>query len=120
GDRPDATLVVKLAVPARRGPLAVRALGDFLAATGLPHSCKVVLVSDYLADDLLVDLVRATTFYVTATRAEGACPPLQDALAAGRPAVAPCHTGLRECFDGALGWVVRSSPEPAPFPADPA
>jgi glycosyltransferase involved in cell wall biosynthesis len=97
----------------------VRDLGDFLRHTGLRHSCRVVLVAEHLTDPEMVDLLRATTFYVTATRAAGAGLVLRDALAAGRPAVAPRHTGLADCFDDGLGWVVASSPEPAPFPGDP-
>jgi glycosyltransferase involved in cell wall biosynthesis len=78
-----------------------------------------VLLYDYLTDAQMVELMRGTTYYVTATHAEGACLPLQEALAAGRPAIAPRHTSLVDYFDEGLGWVVRSSPEPTWFTPDP-
>ena len=63
-------------------------------------------------------LCRATTFYVTTTKAEGNCLPVMDYLAAGRPAVSPCHTALGDYFGPDVGFVVESHPEPAASPQD--
>jgi hypothetical protein len=65
------------------------------------------------------ELAQATTFYLNASRAEGSCLPLQNLLAAGRPAVAPVHSGMADYFDEHIGFTVESHPEPAPFPHDP-
>jgi hypothetical protein len=36
-----------------------------------------------------------------------------DALAAGRPAISPCHTSMLDYFTAEVGWVVPSEEEPA-------
>ena len=40
-------------------------------------------------------------------------------LAAGRPAVSPCHSAIEDYFDEEVGFVVDSHAEPAAFPHDP-
>src|SRR5262249_41541279 len=67
----------------------------------------------------MVELARGSTYYVNATRAEGACLPLQDFLAAGRPGISPLHTAMTDYFHDELGFVVDSRPEPARWPHDP-
>jgi glycosyltransferase involved in cell wall biosynthesis len=119
GDRADATLVIKVVVCPE---LATRGLGGMIGhykALGLRHRCKLAFVADYLEEPQLVELTRAATYYVNAARAEGANLPLRDALAAGRPGIAPAHTSMADYFSDYLGWVVRSSPEPTCFPHDP-
>src|ERR1051326_1628564 len=86
---------------------------------GITHRCKVVFVTSYLTDAQMVDLARASTYYVNTARAEGACLPLQDFLAAGRPGMAPGHTALADYFRDDLGFVVASDLEPACWPHDP-
>jgi len=78
------------------------------------------LRADYLSDDQMVELARASTYYVTATRAEGACLPLRDFLAAGRPGVAPMHTALGDYFGPDMGFTIDSHPEPTCWPTDPS
>jgi hypothetical protein len=39
-------------------------------------------------------------------------------LAAGRPAICPCHTAIGDYFSRDLGFVVESHAEPAAFPQD--
>ncbi|HUY33507.1 MAG TPA: glycosyltransferase [Pirellulales bacterium] len=114
-DRDDATLVVKL-VTSHAPP--VRDVLAYYHQLGLSHRCRVVFVNDYLSDQAMRDLARASAFYLNASRAEGACLPLQDFLAAGRPAIAPSHTAMADYFDDRLGFVVDSHPEPCPWPAD--
>ena len=86
---------------------------------GIEHRCRVVVIADYLSDDELLGLFRATTFYVNTSRAEGACLPLQQALACGRPAIAPAHTAMADYMDDRVGFVVASQPEPTHWPHDP-
>jgi hypothetical protein len=67
----------------------------------------------------MLDLARATTYYVNATRAEGACLPLQEMLAAGRPALSPIHSAMQDYFGEDVGFVIASHPEPTHWPGDP-
>lgn len=91
----------------------------FYRQVKIRHACRFVVVSDYLSDQQMVDVVRGSTFYLNASRAEGACLPLQDFLASGRPAVAPGHTAMQDYFDSDVGFVVQSSQEPTSWPRDP-
>ncbi len=118
-DRPDATLVIKLATNPSREHHEVGLLQGYLAALGIRHRCRVVIIAEYLDDDRMRELLRATTFYVNASHAEGACLPLQQALAAGRPAIAPDHTAMADYMDDSVGFVIRSHPEPTHWPHDP-
>ncbi len=94
------TLVLKLATtPERRGPAMSNIFVILYLAYGIEHKCRVVVIVDYLSDDELLGLFRATTFYVNTSRAEGACLPLQQALACGRPAIAPAHTAMADYMD---------------------
>jgi glycosyltransferase involved in cell wall biosynthesis len=115
GDRDDATLVLKLIVSY---PAPVREVLAFYNQLGLAHRAKIVLITDYLSDAQMRELVRASTYYVNTSRAEGTCLPLQDHLAAGRPGIAPAHTALADYFDAWVGFVVQSHPEPCPWPDD--
>jgi glycosyltransferase involved in cell wall biosynthesis len=118
GDRPDAQLVVKLVVSPRR---EAEALADMFACyrrAGGKHRCRVAFVTAYLSDEQLVRLAQASTYYLNASRAEGSCLPLQNFMAAGRPAVAPDHTGMADSIDAGCGFVVASHPEPTCWPFD--
>ena len=118
-DRDDAMLVVKLAVPPDRAASGVNKLLALHRRLGIAHRCKLVLVSAYLSDAQMLELARGTTYYVNTSHCEGACLPLQDFLAAGRPAIAPRHSAIADFFDDSCGFVVESHPEPAPWPQDP-
>ena len=118
-DCDDATLVMKLALPPDRGASGVNTILGFYRRLALTHRCRLVLVSDYLSDAQMLELTRGSTYYLNASRAEGACLPLQDFLAAARPAIAPRHTAIADYFDGRSGFVADSHPEPASWPQDP-
>lgn len=118
-DRADATLVVKLVVPPQRAAFGVNRIVRFWRTLGIGHQCRVVLVSAYLDDAQMIELTAASTYYLNASRAEGACLPMQDFLAAGRPAVAPRHSAIADYFDSGSGLVVESHPEPTSWPQDP-
>jgi glycosyltransferase involved in cell wall biosynthesis len=118
-DRPEATLVLKLATSASREFFDLREFLLMYEGLGIEHRCRLVLLTDFLTDAQMDELYRATTFYVNASRAEGACLPLQQALAAGRPAIAPAHTAMADYIDDAVALVVRSHDEPTYWPHDP-
>jgi len=118
-DHSDATLVVKLVVPPQRAAFGVNRIVRFWRTLGIGHRCRVVLISAYLDDAQMLELTGASTYYLNASRAEGACLPLQDFLAAGRPAVAPRHSAIADYFDSGSGLVVESHPEPTSWPQDP-
>jgi glycosyltransferase involved in cell wall biosynthesis len=118
-DRPDVTLVIKLVVNPLREFYEVRLLRDYYESLGLTHACRVVLITDYLSDEQMAELMRTTTYYVNTSHAEGACLPLQQALAGGRPGLAPEHTAMADYLDEGVGFVLRSHPEPTYWPHDP-
>jgi glycosyltransferase involved in cell wall biosynthesis len=119
GDCENATLVIKLVVCPKLAPAALNGVVGHYHEMGLPHRCKLAFVIDYLTDGQMLDLMRASTFYVNTARAEGACLPLQASLAAGRPGIAPCHTAMADYFSDDLGFPIASHPEPACWPHDP-
>jgi glycosyltransferase involved in cell wall biosynthesis len=114
-DRDDATLLVKLITKER---LMVEQVLEFYRAVGLAHRCKVIFITDYLSDEQMLGLVRASTYYLTTTRAEGNCLPLMNYLAAGRPGIAPCHTAISDYFSDDIGLTLPWHPEPAIWPQD--
>jgi glycosyltransferase involved in cell wall biosynthesis len=117
-DIEDATLVVKLVVSADWEAAALAEMFAFYRSTGLSHRCKLVFVTEYLSDEQLVALTKASTYYANTSRAEGSCLPLQNFMAAGRPALAPPHTGMADSIDPDCGFTLQSHPEPAPWPQE--
>src|SRR5262249_50977074 len=118
-DCDDATLVVKLATNDNLAGRAFLRFFEWYRKLPQPHRCKLAVVAALLSDQQMTELARASTYYVNSAHAEGACLPLQDFLAAGRPGIAPVHTALAEYFQEDVGLVVRSSPEPAAIPHEP-
>ena len=116
GDKEDATLVVKLVT---RDRVAVANFLRFYRRRAIDHRCRVVVTSQYLTDEQLVELTEASTYYIQTTKAEGNCLPLMNFLAAGRPGISPCHSAISDYFDGDIGFVAESHPEPAAWPHDP-
>ncbi len=114
-DRPDATLVVKLIVKRDK---SVRKVIEHYRNRGIRHRCRLVFICEFLAEEQMLALCRATTFYAQATRAEGNCLPLMNYLAAGRPGVSPDHSSMSDYFGPESGFVVESHPEPSAWPHD--
>jgi len=114
-ERADATLVVKLITKERR---TVDRVLHYYRSLGLAHRCKVVFITDYLSDEQMLELARASAYYLTTTRAEGCCLPLANHLAAGRPGVAPCHTAIGDYFGPEMGFIIQSSRERIGWPQD--
>lgn len=84
----------------------------------MPFACRVVLIHGYLPDADYARLVAVTTFAVNTSHGEGQCLPLMEAMSAGKPAVAPPHTGMADYLDEDCAFLVRSSAEPCAWPQD--
>jgi glycosyltransferase involved in cell wall biosynthesis len=119
GDCDDATLVLKLAVSRSMAREGLHNVLSFYRRLRFRHCAKLAVIAAYLTDEQMVEMSRASTFYLNASRAEGACLPLQDFLAAGRPAVAPAHTAMAEYIDDTLAFVVPAHGERTHWPCDP-
>lgn len=115
-DADDAVLVLKLITSS---PGAVQDVLRHYATLGIRHRCRLVVIPGFLSEEQLVELARASTYYVTTTRAEGNCLPLMNYLAAGRPGISPAHTAIADYFDDSVGLVLPSHPEPCCWPQDP-
>lgn len=118
-DRDDVTLVIKLATNAAREHHEIGMFRHMYESLHIKHKCRLVVITDFLTDEQMLELTRATTFYVNTSRAEGACLPLQQSLAAGRPSIAPDHTAMADFMDDRVGFVVGSHHEPTCWPHDP-
>lgn len=118
-ERPDVTLVLKLASSPHREHHEMAVLRGLYRGLGIEHACRVAVIPDYLDDAQMAGLMRATAYYVNTSHAEGACLPLQQALAAGRPAIAPDHTAMADYMGSDVGFVVGASVEPTHWPHDP-
>ncbi len=119
GDRDDATLVIKLALSRTMRQEGLHHVLHFYQRLGRRHRCRIAVIADYLSDDDMRQLTRASTYYLNTSKAEGLCMPLQDALAAGRPGIAPAHTAMAEYIDPQVAFVVSSLSEPTYWPWDP-
>lgn len=119
GGREDATLVIKLAVSPDDAPMGVKRVFDYYESLGLRHRCKLAVIPGHLSDAQEAELTRGSTYYLNTSRAEGACLPLQQFLAGGRPAISPKHTALADYLTDQMGYIVASHPEPAHWPYDP-
>lgn len=115
GDKDDATLVIKLIT---NDATKARYVYDYYRGLGIEHRCRLVFIADYLSDEQMRDIARASAFYLQTTRAEGNCLPLMNYLAAGRPAISPRHTAIADYFTTEHGFVIESHPEPTSWPHD--
>lgn len=115
-DRPDATLLLKLTHhdPADLIPEMIEAIYK----VG-PMQCRIVLVHAYLHRSAYDLLLAATTFAVNASLGEGQCLPLMEYMSAGKVAVGPCHTSMRDYVDRHCAFVVDSTEELGTWPHDP-
>jgi glycosyltransferase involved in cell wall biosynthesis len=115
-ENPDATLIVKL-VHFDRDSACWALLQEMRKLA--PYQCRIVVIHGYLADAAFAELVRATTFAVNASHAEGQCLPLMEFMSAGKPAIAPHHTALADYIEATNSFLVEGSLEWAAWPQDP-
>ncbi len=119
GDCEDATLVMKLAVPEGQAGLLLTEVLNYYKRFRRRHRCKLMFVTRYLTDEQMRELMHGTTYYLSASHAAASCQPLVGALAAGRPGVAPIHSGFGDYFDERVGFPVAADVEPCSWPFDP-
>ena len=81
-------------------------------------SCRVVLVHAYLDRADYNALLRGTTYAVNISHGEGQCLPLMEYMSAGKPALAPRHTSMRDYVDERGAFVIESSAEAGTWPHD--
>jgi glycosyltransferase involved in cell wall biosynthesis len=114
-DKSDATLLLKLT---HHDPdlLIPEMLKTLYKAGDL--RCRVLLVQAYLDERRYGTLLLATTYAVNTSSGEGQCLPLMEYMSAGKPAVAPRHTSMRDYVTGDCAFVVDSSAEPGTWPHD--
>ena len=84
-----------------------------------PFACRVVLVHGFLDDDAYREMVRVTSYVVNSAHGEGQCLPLMEFMSAGKPAIAPPHTGMADYVTPDCAYLVDSSAEPTFWPQDP-
>ena len=119
--RADATLVVEVVGdPARRSTALATLRDDYLRLQLDGHHCRVAVIAEDLDPGRAETLRRASTYFVSASRAEARPLPYYSALAGGRPALAPDHTAFGDTMAAGVGFVLGSSAEPAPWPDDPS
>lgn len=116
GDRPDATLLLKMTHHS-----LMSFLGEFLSNLRVigPTAARIIAVHGYLPDPEFAKLMSATTYYVNASHGEGLCLPLMEFMSVGVPAVAPDHTAMGDYVTGDSTFIVDSSPMPTTWPNDP-
>ena len=76
GRRADATLVIKLAVSQGMRQEGLHRLFAFYQQLRVRHRARLAVIAAYLPDEQMFELARASTYYVSASHAEGACLPL--------------------------------------------
>jgi glycosyltransferase involved in cell wall biosynthesis len=84
-----------------------------------PFVCRVVLIQGYLSDSDYSALISKTSYVVNSAYGEGQCLPLMEFMSAGKPAVAPNHTGMIDYVNEGNSFVVESSDEWYHWPHDP-
>lgn len=116
GDRPDATLLLKMTHHS-----LMSFLGEFLSNLRVigPTAARIVAVHGYLPDEDFAKLMSATTYYVNASHGEGLCLPLMEFMSVGVPAVAPDHTAMGDYVTPDSTFIVNSSLMPTTWPNDP-
>ncbi len=114
-DEPGATLVLKLTH--HDGTLGMAMLVQLLWRLA-PFACRVILIDGFLDDDAYAALVDATSYVVNTAHGEGQCLPLMEFMSAGKPAVAPPHTGMADYLSADCCFTIDSSAEPTFWPQD--
>lgn len=96
-----AALIIKLNLPSQfRTSAELNSVlnGRLPTPTSIVNE-RIVFVMDYLDDDALGDLYRASSFYISSALAEGQNLPLQEAMIHGSVAVSPIHTAMLDYLD---------------------
>lgn len=84
-----------------------------------PFKCRVLVLPGFLQDSAYDRLIRATTFCVNASAAEGVGLPLMEFMACGKPAIAPAHTAMSDYIESDAAFVLRGSRQITNWPHAP-
>lgn len=84
-----------------------------------PFKCRVLVLPGFLQDSDYDRLIRATTYYVSASTSEGLCLPLMEFMSCGKPAIAAAHTATSDYIDNDVAFVLRASRQITSWPDDP-
>lgn len=114
-DNPNATLILK--VTHSDPAVTFDLLGEGIRKLR-PFTCRVLVIQGYLADSEYAALMAVTTFAVNASRGEGQCLPLMEFMSAGKPAIAPCHSGMLDYVTAENAYIVASNLEWTHWPHD--
>ena len=117
-DRPDATLVIRLATTPEREPHDLGRLSHAFHAPRIEARCRVVVVPGRIGDGEALALGRAASYHVETARTRGRSTAMTAALASGRPVIAPDHSAYRDWIDEEVGLTVPAHPEPTSWPMD--
>jgi len=118
-DRPDVTLLLRLATwPEREAQDLVRLRHAFEASRIEPR-CRIVVIPGRLPREVSLAIGRATSYHVETSRTRGLSMATTEALASGRPVIAPAHSAFLEWVDDEVGFPVASHSEPTGWPIDP-
>ena len=113
---PDATLVLKVGHPSWQS-FSTR-LTPILHQLS-PFKCRVCVIPGFLPAIEYEKLIRATTYYVNTSSAEGVCLPLMEFMSCGKPAIAPAHTAMSDYVDHDVAFLLRASRQITSWPNDP-
>ena len=117
-ERPDATLLIRLATTPVREAHDIGRLWHAFHAPRIEARCRVVVVPGPIGRGEELALGRAASYHVETSRTKGPATPLMHALASGRPAIVPDHSAYRDWVDESVGLLVASHPEPTAWPMD--
>ncbi|MDP3495352.1 MAG: hypothetical protein Q8R82_19755 [Hyphomonadaceae bacterium] len=114
-ETPTATLLLKLTrFDVEDGLLPVLQLISTLG----PFSCRIVLIHGMLSESAYRGLIDCTSYTVNTSYGEGQCLPLMEYMSAGRPAVAPAHTAMRDYVTQENSFVIDSEARLTHWPHD--
>jgi len=115
-DNPNATLIMKMT---QKDADSYRFTLNHNFHQLYPYKCRVVVFNGFLGNEEYEELIEATTYYVNASHCEGLCLPLMEFLCAGKPAIAPDHTAMRDYINEDVAFVIETNREINVWPHDP-
>jgi glycosyltransferase involved in cell wall biosynthesis len=118
-DRPDITMLFRIVTTPER---EASDLGRLVAACEAPriaYRCRMVVITGQPTSETLRAIGRATSYHVETSRSRGSAGGLIEALASGRPAISPAHSGYAAWMSDDVGYPLQSNPEPSSWPLDP-
>jgi len=115
--RADATLLIKLTTRDDIKPFLSFICRSLYQLGNL--QCRVVVLHGYLEDDDYTKMVCHSHFVVNTSHGEGQCLPLMEGMSAGKPALAPNNSAMRDYINDDNAFIIRSDLEPTFWPHDP-